>query len=109
MNLLKMATKYAGKSWHWYYRHCAIVEKGGSILAIGFNVKGGMHAEVHALRKLWPSKRRGCRVWSLKLSKTGNLTMAKPCDECEAYLREAGIKTVLYSDATGLIQRLRLR
>lgn len=109
MSYLNLIKKHAGKSWHWYYRHVAVVEKGGAVVAVGFNVRGGTHAEVHALKKLWPSKRRGCRVWSLKLSNTGRLTMAKPCPACEAYLREQGIKTVLYSDSEGQIQRLRLR
>jgi len=87
--------------------HAAIVLRGGAIVATGYN-HDYIHAEVNALGHLWPSKRRGCVVWSLRFTKSGKLVNAKPCSSCETYMREHGIRLVWYSDSLGQIVRMRL-
>lgn len=89
------------------HKHAVVVEKGGAILSCGYNV-GWNHAEKKALGKLWPDKRRGVTVWSLRVSNSGRFLMAKPCPRCEEYLRANGVKEVLYSTSDGSITRMRL-
>jgi hypothetical protein len=98
--------KLAAKSTH-QHKHAVVVERGGTILSYGYNV-GWNHAEKKALGKLWPDKRRGVTVWSVRVTSGGNWRMAKPCPRCEAYLRENGVKEVLYSTDDGTIARMRL-
>jgi hypothetical protein len=43
----------------------------------------------------------GDRIYVLRFSAEGDLTMAKPCPFCENFLREANINRVCYSDWDG--------
>lgn len=90
------------------YQHAVLVMSGGAVRAIGYNTYN-RHAEVMALAKLWPSERRGTRIFSVRFTKTGKLAMAKPCPECQKYLKKHGVKQVTYSDSNGCMQVLRLR
>lgn len=92
---------------HPFAFHAVVVMKGGATISKGFNW-GERHAEKNALGKLWPSKRRGCTIYSIRVTKGGKLSSAKPCPVCHEYLKENGIKTVYYSDSDGSIQRMRM-
>jgi deoxycytidylate deaminase len=105
--MLKLARKLTKKSKHKFAFHACIVQRGGAIVATGYN-HGKIHAETNALNQLWPSERDGCKVWSFRVTRGGRLAMAKPCTRCEAYLRENGIKAVYYSNDTGEIERMKL-
>jgi pyrimidine deaminase RibD-like protein len=98
--------KLIEKSTHRLFFHAVLVERGGAILSSGYN-HGKIHAEVNALSKLWPNKRAGTKVWSIRITKSDTLGMAKPCSACEAFLRENGVKTVMYSTPHGF-ERLKL-
>lgn len=99
---ITQAIKLAALSTHPKYFHSALVIKGGAILAYGYN-HDGRHAEVVALSKLWPNKRKGVTVLSLRLSVEGGLAMAKPCAKCAAFLAENGVRRVYYSTREGEI------
>jgi deoxycytidylate deaminase len=103
----KLGIRLATKARHGCYKHAAIVVRGGAIVATGVN-HDEQHAEVVALKCLWPSERRGTKVYSLRLRRSGTLGMAKPCPECEAFMREAGVKLVIYTDRLGNWARMRL-
>lgn len=105
--LIRLARKLVAKSTNKRYRHVAIVERGGSIVAVGWN-HFEIHAEYHALNKLWPSEVRGTKVWSLRFTKTGKLAMAKPCPTCETFLKKWGVKAVWYSTAEGTVKRMKI-
>lgn len=90
------------------YQHAVLVVCGGAVKAIGYNTPK-CHAEVHALKKLWPSERKKCKIYSVRFTKAGKLSMAKPCDECQKYLKANGIRKVTYSDGNGKLQVLRIR
>jgi cytidine deaminase len=77
------------------------------VVAVGYN-RGRTHAEVQALSKLWPSKRAGVRLYSIRVTPGGRLAMARPCALCQAYMRDAGVKDVYYTTATGDLERMRL-
>lgn len=100
-------TKAARKSDHRAFQHVAIVQRGGAIVSIAHNYNW-THAEVRALAKLWPSKRVGTRIISLRITKGGKLAMAKPCKACMEYMLQAGVKSVVYSDSSGVLRKIRL-
>lgn len=68
--------------------------------------KGSVHAEVDAIIR---ARRdiKGCSLLIIRLLNTG-LGMAKPCDQCFAYLSHVGIKNVYYSNNLGEIVNVRL-
>lgn len=105
--MLKLAMALTKKSKHRWAFHGVIVIKGGAIIAKGSN-HDEIHAEVNALNKLWPSKRKHTTVWSIRITPGGKLRSAKPCEECEDYLRDNKVKTVYYSDVDGEIKMMRL-
>ena len=89
------------------YRHVAIVTRGGCVLAVGVNAYT-THAEVVALDQLAFSNRKGVTIISLRIRKDGSLAMAKPCPSCTRYMREYGVKKVMYSCSNGTIIKERL-
>lgn len=103
--MIKLARRLAKKAQHTFALHAAIVQRGGAIVSTGYN-HDYIHAEINALKDMWPSKRKGCRVWSIRVTKGGKLANAKPCDSCETYMRHWGIKTVWYSNESGEIVRM---
>ena len=105
--MFAVAQRLAAKSTHPFFRHAAIVERGGAVVAMGYNHEG-RHAEVVALSKIWPNRRQGLRLWSLRFTKAGKLGMAKPCLKCQAFLRENGVRVVWYSTSKGTIEKMHL-
>jgi deoxycytidylate deaminase len=95
------------KSDHRQHHHAAIVTIGGAIKSVGFN-KGEIHAEFQALDKIWPNERKGARVYSFRLRKDGTWSTAKPCPKCEQYLRDNGVKIVYYTNAVGVLVKMKL-
>lgn len=93
------------KSTHKQHKHAVMVFRGGALVATGYN-HGESHAEAVAMRKLWPDHRIGTRVVSIRMRKNGELGMAKPCPRCEAMLREAGVKSVTYSNYEGQMEKM---
>lgn len=104
---LERAIKLASKSRHASHRHSAMVYRGGNLVSSGVN-HDSVHAEVQALKKLWPNHRIDTTVVTIRMTKGGRLGMAKPCPICEAYMRGAGVKKVIYSDASGQMITMRL-
>lgn len=100
--------RLAEKSPHKTYKHAVQIVKGGSVISYGYN-HDTIHAEVQALNKLWPGFARGTVVYSMRFTRSGNLAMAKPCDDCETALRAAGVKKVVYSNREGGLSEMSLR
>ncbi len=98
----------------------AVLKRGKSVIRIGTNsekttprfarrrangsVDYHFHAETNVLRFAKP----GDVVYVLRFSKSGILTMAKPCEFCQIFLAEAGIKKVYYSDWEGQFKKMLL-
>jgi pyrimidine deaminase RibD-like protein len=85
------------------FRHGVVVTRGGAVVAIGYN-HCETHAEYHALSKLWPSERRGLTLWSVRISNSGKLNMARPCPTCMELLKKSGIRKVYFSNSKGEIE-----
>lgn len=58
-----------------------------------------LHAEIDALRKC----NNGDTLLVVRVNRKNELTCAKPCDNCLAAIKEAGIKRILFSDWAGNI------
>jgi deoxycytidylate deaminase len=95
------------KSNHKQHKHAVMIFRGGALVATGYNHED-IHAEQVALGKLWPDHRVGTRVVSIRLRKNGELGMAKPCPKCEVMLREAGVKSVMFSNYEGQMEKMSL-
>lgn len=104
--MIKLATQIAMKSTHKAYFHSAIVTRGGRVIATGYN--NILHAEEAALNKLWPSERKGSRVWSIRVTKSGILANAKPCPNCQKLMKAEGVKMCFYSTSESKIERMKL-
>jgi cytidine deaminase len=107
MNAFKLAAKMSYRARHKWAFHTVAVMRGGNIIAIANN-RDQTHAEIGALNSLWPSERRGTKVYSIRMTKTGQFKMARPCDACWRYMKESGVKVVYYSDDNGEMQTERL-
>ena len=105
--MIEYALKLAEKARHKCHKHAAIVMRGGAIISIGVN-HDEIHAEVQALKALWPSERKDTRVFVVRLTRGGRLGLSKPCPACQAYMRAAGVKSVDYSTNVGTIERMKL-
>jgi deoxycytidylate deaminase len=106
---LRLLREVASRSDHNSYLHVAAVIRGGVLLSLECN-QGSHHAECRALEKLWPSERKGTTVYSLRFTMGHKrLALAKPCPECEKYMRRYGIKKVIYSSSGGDLISFRLR
>lgn len=104
---LRRAIKLSRKARHHSHKHAALVYKSGALVSQGVN-HDEVHAEVQALKKLWPSERADTTVVSIRMTRGGKLGLAKPCVMCEAYMRGAGVKKVIYSDNSGQMVTMRL-
>lgn len=62
--------------------------------AAGCEEKRFLHAEIAALVKC---RERPYKIQVVRVSKAGELRLAKPCSVCQLAIREAGVKFVEYS------------
>ena len=87
----------------------AVIEKGGNILAVGFNnmekshpvyFKGeydlGVHAEYDALRQVQHTDLSNASMYIFYFRRDGVLGNSKPCEDCQAKIDESGIGKVFY-------------
>ena len=91
----KEALKGLGKQKH----GAVVVGNGGKILAKACNHYGsGAHAEVRALKRVpHDAKDSVEEVVVVRARKSQKYGMSKPCPECQATLKAAGIAVVYYS------------
>lgn len=99
-----VAVKLAATSSYPRYQHGAAIERGGNILALGVNsakphrlntARSTTHAEEHAL-KLAGEAASGASLYVARVTK-GKIAHSRPCEECQALIREAGVRRVYYS------------
>lgn len=64
--------------------------------------------QLHAEMSVLLAARPGDNVFVFRFTKDGELSMAKPCEFCQKFLKQAGIKTVTYSDWDGNMIRYRV-
>ena len=94
--LSRIAKREASKS-DYRYKLAAILLKGGSVISVGHNTIN-KHAEVNAL--LRAKNTQGSTLLVFRLTKTG-FGLAKPCHNCEKFIRQSGVEKVIYSAGGG--------
>lgn len=109
-NYLSLALKVAESS-SCTQKHGAVIVRGGSVLAIGYNkwrqanvvypIKKNernnfsVHAEVDALSRVKDA--HGAIVYVARINKQGKEMFSRPCNECHKSLRKAGVKKVIFT------------
>lgn len=95
---------------------CIINKK--RVISEGYNTNGSIklfgcylpsiHAEMHALYRLYTSKvykniknNANLTLTVVRYDRQGNLKNSKPCQACVKLMKKFGIKTVTYSDDNG--------
>lgn len=110
---MALAISTAEKSDHTKWKLGSVIWRGGSVLSTGFNrVKNDpsivedekyfhctVHAEVDAIRNAGDAC--GAKLFVARVTRSGNLALAKPCCRCMDIIRENGIKKVYYTDENG--------
>ena len=101
--LERLARKDVGRSDVGRHNLFAVVVQGGKVIARGVNRRHRdrtIHAEMAALSQMIRRKRssEGCDIHVYRFMADGSYGLSKPCADCEASLREAGIRRVFYSD-----------
>jgi deoxycytidylate deaminase len=99
MNYIKTLAKIASRSPHLRFKHASILTKGGAIIAADYN-GNEFHAEIGALKKLWPNKIKGSVMLNIRITKTG-LGLSRPCKNCWSVMKAMGVAKVIYSGRNG--------
>ena len=74
-------------------------------LARNYGYAGGIHAEVAALKGI----QKADTVLVVRVRREdGKMSMSAPCARCRKYLKDRGIKKVVYSNWSGEIEEMRL-
>jgi tRNA(Arg) A34 adenosine deaminase TadA len=119
-----LATRVAENAAQGGYKHGAVLVRGNIVLNASHNKnaytrfgerfrrrdKGDAthHAELGCILGLDRSITRGADVYVVRVGRSGNLLLSKPCDMCEAALRHVGVRRVYYSLNDGNFEFCRL-
>lgn len=114
---VRIATKRARESTFERAKVGAVISKGHRILASGCNeIRGyktrspkkwedSVHAEQRVILDLLRSGRQhelvGATLYVSRITKDGNLALAKPCSICQELIESVGIKQVFYTTKKG--------
>lgn len=85
-------------------KHVAILLVNGRMIASSNNVYGS-HAETRVIEvaKILGYKGNFLTLISLRVTRAGNLAMAKPCPSCLRAIQGFNISNILYSNPKGVI------
>lgn len=105
--VLRSVIKVAESSTYDVFRHGAVIEKGGSIIASGVNSSKATapkvnvystHAEVDAINAAGDDNCIGASLYVARVARGKNkIANSKPCKRCMAYIMTKGIKRIIYS------------
>lgn len=107
---LAVATAQASLAPHDKWRVGAVIVGGGRVLGMGFNryrndpsqvtLEGvSYHAEQVAIRRAGDV--RGATIYVARITKSGYISMAKPCASCQELLLENGIHRAVWTEMDG--------
>lgn len=105
MKHIKLLKQLSQNSNHSRFKHGAIVLKGGAIQSFGYNFND-THAEVHALKVLWPSKRRGTTVFNLRFTNRA-IGNSRPCSSCMDFMVRNKVANIWFYEG-GILVKERL-
>jgi tRNA(Arg) A34 adenosine deaminase TadA len=113
-HIAHIATKTAQKSDYPVFRHGAVIESGGRVLAKSCNIRKtvtpvasmSVHAEIAALKRFMSKARlkekMSVNLYVARVAPGEHLALSKPCPKCMAALKASGIvKSIFYSLNSG--------
>jgi len=113
---IKYAHKAALASMAQHYRVGAAIFKGPRLISIGWNSEkthpssctrySAHHAEFSALVGNYKYDLVGASIFVVRITPSGKIGMAKPCDACQDFIYAAGITKVFYTNFNGNIEKL---
>jgi len=121
---MRAAIKAARLSQFYAHRVGAALFNGPHLIALGYNRHKShpqntcftQHAEFNSLlkkRTLADSTRgpksRNLTMYVARLTRTDKISLSRPCDKCQRALRDAGIKTVYYTNYKGELEVLKFK
>lgn len=65
-----------------------------------------IHAEIGALSKVPRFFHKHCIIFVWRIRTDGHLSMSKPCENCQRYLKRKCVKTVYYSTEDGNFEKI---
>lgn len=107
---INVAVQQALLAPHDKWRVGAVLVGGGRVLSTGFNryrndpsqvEPGGVsyHAEQVALRKAGDAQ--GSTIYIARVTRSGLIGLAKPCEACQELLAEHGVNTAIWTEVDG--------
>lgn len=108
MNFFKLAKKMSYKSTHNKHKIGGVLVKKSKIISLGFNKSKThtksthlfkhIHCELDCILGISKEELLGASIYLYRQNKDGTVAMSRPCKWCYEMLKEAGIKTVYYTD-----------
>ena len=93
----------AGNSKRQYWLGAIGIRKDGAIVMARNEASPGRNPHIHAEARL--TKKLGLDaplVLVVRILKNGDLAMAKPCEHCQAILKNHRVKTIVYTTESGI-------
>jgi deoxycytidylate deaminase len=106
------------------YKHGAVLVRGGTVLNTSCNKNkykawagrfrkqqrghATVHAEIGAILGLDRAMTEGATIYVVRVGRNGGLRNSRPCPMCEAAMQFVGIKRVVYSNADGNIEEIKI-
>lgn len=108
---MRLALNEARKAPHAQWKTGAVLVRGGSLISAGHNryrnsptiveLEGvSYHAEQVVLRRAGDP--RGGTLFVARITKSGGIGMARPCERCQALLTQAEVHTVAWTTPHGI-------
>ena len=120
-HIINIAIKTAKKSEYPVFKHGAVLESGGRVLAKSPNIQKSrtpdasmsVHAEVAALKRLVTKGRLkkgiSANIYVARVSPAEKTVLSKPCPRCLKALRESGmVRSIYYSMNDGSWQEFKI-
>lgn len=114
--------KNEAKKSEYQFRHGAVMIRGGNIITSSFNKarpvnfahkhhhnnNGSLHAEIGCVLNIEKEKTKGCDIYVVRITKTNDFVISRPCEMCQIICGEMGIKRIYYSIANNEFAYIKL-
>lgn len=104
------------------FKHGAVLVKGGKILKAACNKArsvrfahkfhhakhGSLHAEIGVILNLDKKTTYGTSIYVVRILKTGEFVMSRPCEMCQLIAQEMGVKEIFFTGIDGQFNEMKL-
>ncbi len=103
-SMFRLAKNISKLSQH-RYPMGAVIVKNGNVISVGENQlkthtkawRNGLHCEIKAIMCSGKYDLQGSNIFVYRENKKGEISMAKPCKDCQRILKEKGFKWMYFS------------